>query len=122
MVWEMRIKQEYICPVELTLDCLKGKWKPIILAILKEKPRKYGELRQLIQNISDKILTQRLNELIKLGLIEKTANPNQYALTANGQTLSGALQALYDWGGNFALNQNPKPKFSINLIEGRNDS
>src|SRR5688572_12262304 len=49
----------YSCHVELALEILGGKWKPVILAHLKEGPLRYGELRTRIgSRLSDKMLTQ----------------------------------------------------------------
>lgn len=87
----------YGCPVEFSLDVLGGKWKPVILARLKQGPMRYGELRRVIPNLSDKMLSQRLRELAELGLIGEQ-NGGFYALTERGMTLSPLLQALYDWG------------------------
>ena len=64
-----KLKRKFSCGVELTLEIIGGKWKPVILAHLKEGPMRYGELRRAIPGLSDKILTQRLGELEESGLI-----------------------------------------------------
>jgi DNA-binding HxlR family transcriptional regulator len=64
-----RLQKTFGCPVELSLQILGGKWKPVIMARLKEKPLRYGELRQAIPPLSDKVLTQRLRDLETQGLI-----------------------------------------------------
>jgi DNA-binding HxlR family transcriptional regulator len=51
----------------------RGKWKPVILARLKDGPLRYGELRRCIPSITDKILTEKLADLRQLGFIETTA-------------------------------------------------
>ena len=51
------------CPTEFALTVLGGKWKTIILAYLSERPCHYGELRQLLPGLSDKVLTERLKDL-----------------------------------------------------------
>jgi DNA-binding HxlR family transcriptional regulator len=43
-----RLPRTFGCAVELSLELLGGKWKPIILARLKDGPLRYGELRRLI--------------------------------------------------------------------------
>jgi len=88
------------CPVELSLELLGGKWKPIILARLKAGPLRYGELRRLIPRLSDKMLTERLDDLRSLGLITREAEGRAatYRLSARGESLRPLLQALYDWG------------------------
>jgi DNA-binding HxlR family transcriptional regulator len=92
-----RLRSRYACGVELALDVLGGKWKPVILARLKEAPLRYGELRRRIPNLSDKMLSERLRDLETQGLIGRDA-AGVYALTPRGESLRPALQALYDWG------------------------
>jgi DNA-binding HxlR family transcriptional regulator len=58
-----RLAKRFGCPVELSLELLGGKWKPVILARLKERPHRYSELRKLIPNLSTKMLSQRLRDL-----------------------------------------------------------
>lgn len=90
----------YGCPVELTLDLIGGKWKTIILARLKHSPLRYGELRGVIPDLSDKVLTQRLRDLEQAGFVARSKEPRaQYSLTELGQSLHPALEALYAWGG-----------------------
>ena len=98
-----RLRKTYGCPVELSLDVLDGKWKPVILARLKDRPLAYGELRALLPNLSDKMLTERLKELEEQGLTARETSPGdssrlRYGLTMRGETLRPVLQALYDWG------------------------
>jgi len=86
------------CPVELSLTLISGKWKPVLLAHLKEGPLRYGDLRKLVPRLSDKMLTQRLAELQALGLVTRTSRQGPYRLSKKGETLRPALQGLYDWG------------------------
>lgn len=99
----MTMTKPYHCPVELAVDVIGGKWRPVILAHLKEGVHRYGELHRLIPDISEKMLAQRLRELQADGLIERIdhqAKPAhvEYRLTEEGRTLAPVLQALYDWG------------------------
>jgi DNA-binding HxlR family transcriptional regulator len=89
------------CPVEYVLDLLGGKWRAVLLAHLKESPQRYGELRRLVPKVSEKMLTQRLHELVDDGLVEHRAD-GSYALTARGDGLRPVLQALYDLGARLA--------------------
>lgn len=90
----------YGCPVELALDLIGGKWKTVILARIKEGALRYGELRRIIPELSDKVLTERLVELVEDGFVERTEEGGQvrYDLTDKGRSLQPALQSLYDWG------------------------
>jgi len=93
----------YGCPVELAVDIIGGKWRPVILAHLKEGIHRYGELRRRMPSVSEKMLVQRLRELEADGLVTRhdlgTSPPHvEYRLTEEGRSLAPVLQALHDWG------------------------
>jgi DNA-binding HxlR family transcriptional regulator len=91
----------YGCPVEFALDMLGGKWKTVILARIKERPMRYSELRRMIPSLSEKMLSQRLGDLVEIGFVSleiDTDGKERYALTSVGRDLATTLQALYDWG------------------------
>ncbi|MEO6090435.1 MAG: helix-turn-helix domain-containing protein [Umezawaea sp.] len=95
--------KRYHCPVELAVDVVGGKWRTVILAHLKEGERRYGELRRLMPDVSEKMLVQRLRELQEAGLVTRREHdvvpPRvDYSLTEEGVSLAPVLQALYDWG------------------------
>jgi DNA-binding HxlR family transcriptional regulator len=97
------MSKRYGCAVELAVDVIGGKWRPVILAHLKEGVHRYSELRRRMPAVSEKMLTQRLRELETDGLVvrydHKTAAPHvEYQLTAEGLSLVPVLQALHDWG------------------------
>jgi DNA-binding HxlR family transcriptional regulator len=97
-----RLAKSFHCPTEFTLQVLGGKWKTVILCYLKLGPLRYAELRKLIPNLSDKVLSQRLRELTEAGLIERSKpvgdKPEVYALAARARSLSRILTELYNWG------------------------
>jgi len=81
---------------------LGGKWKTVIMCYLKVQPLRYAELRKLIPSLSDKMLTQRLHELVEAGLLTRRKASNDkadaYVLSVRGQSLSTILVELYSWG------------------------
>ncbi|MET0236150.1 MAG: helix-turn-helix domain-containing protein [Kibdelosporangium sp.] len=94
-------RTRYYCPVELTMDTIGGKWAVVILAHLKQGPLRYGELRRLMPDITEKMLTQRLRELETDGLIERTVHseiPPAVSYRMIDDELRTVLQALYTWG------------------------
>ena len=90
----------YGCPVELSLTMLGGKWKTVILARLKQGPLRYGDLRRLIPDLSEKVLTQRLHELEEDGFIfrKQDVGESRYHMSERGASLQPVLLALYKWG------------------------
>ncbi|WP_069165854.1 winged helix-turn-helix transcriptional regulator [Nocardia altamirensis] len=97
------LEKQFHCAVEVTVDLIGGKWKPVILAHLKEGVRRYGELRRLMPTTSEKMLVQQLRELEGDGLVRRTAYDTvplqvEYDLTEEGWSLVPVLTALYEWG------------------------
>ncbi|MFJ4651256.1 winged helix-turn-helix transcriptional regulator [Nocardia sp. NPDC088792] len=95
--------KRYYCPVEVTVELIGGKWKPVILAHLKEGVRRYGELRRLMAGTSEKMLIQQLRDLEADGLVRRTVFDTvppqvEYDLTDEGWSLVPVLTALYEWG------------------------
>jgi DNA-binding HxlR family transcriptional regulator len=98
-----KFPKSFNCPTEFALEVLGGKWKTIILCNLKERPCRYAELRKLVPKLSDKMLTERLHDLMDRGLIAKskataTGKSETYVLTPKGRSLQAPLKELYDWG------------------------
>jgi DNA-binding HxlR family transcriptional regulator len=99
----LELRREFSCGVEVALAIVGGKWKPVILAHLKQGPMRYGDLRRAIPRLSDKMLAQRLRELESFGLVTRRKRGGRgahsvYALTARVQALRPALAALNAWG------------------------
>jgi DNA-binding HxlR family transcriptional regulator len=87
--------------VELAMDTIGGKWAVVILAHLKQGSLRYGELRRLMPDITEKMLTQRLRELESDGLVERTVHsevPPAVSYRMVDDELRSVLQALYAWG------------------------
>lgn len=55
-----------------SLDVICGKWRLFIILQLNGQDRRYGELRRMIPDISEKVLIQELKSLVALGVLQKT--------------------------------------------------
>jgi DNA-binding HxlR family transcriptional regulator len=108
----MTRKQRHIaykdCPVEAALDLIGGKWKSIILFRVLEKTRRFNELRRLIPNITQRMLTNQLRELEADGLLHRKVYAQvppkvEYSITDFGRTLEPVLLALSAWSENEVL-------------------
>jgi DNA-binding HxlR family transcriptional regulator len=98
-----KLAKAFNCPTEFTLAVLGGKWKTVILCYLKLRPFRYGELRVLHPNLSDKMLSERLQDLIDVGLVVRRKSTGgkkiaTYSLTDRGRSLHPLLGELYGWG------------------------
>jgi len=89
--------------VRAALQVLEGKWTLPILWQLRQGPQRYGDLRRLIPEISDKVLTQHLRELEHEGLVLRQVTPARppqvsYSFSDHGLTLIPVIQSLCVWG------------------------
>lgn len=96
-------KKIYNIGVEATMDVIDGKWKPIILCNLRHQSLRTSELKRLIPNISQKMLTQQLRELEAADIINRKVYNQvppkvEYSLSDYGQSLSTVLSDLCTWG------------------------
>jgi DNA-binding HxlR family transcriptional regulator len=91
------------CPVTNTLSVIGGKWKPIILWIIRDEKKRFGEIKRLIPSITQKMLTQQLRELERDNIIHRKVYPVvppkvEYSLTDYGHSLTPILNAMAKWG------------------------
>ncbi|WP_028579541.1 winged helix-turn-helix transcriptional regulator [Desulfogranum japonicum] len=99
--------RSYSCTVELTLQVIGGKWKPVILYHLSRVDcLRFGELKKSMPNITQKMLTQQLRELEQNGLVNREVYAQvppkvEYSLTTFGLTILPVLNSLREWGDTF---------------------
>lgn len=100
------------CSVEATLSLIDGKWKGVILyRLLTESVLRFNQLRRLLPNITQRMLTNQLRELEHDGLVVRTVYPQvppkvEYRLTEYGHTLAPVINALKAWGDQHIQRQN----------------
>ncbi|WP_337266940.1 winged helix-turn-helix transcriptional regulator [Oryzifoliimicrobium ureilyticus] len=90
------------CPVRDVLQQIGGKWAPLMLDALAQKPYRFGELRRAIPDISQRMLTQTLRDLQREGYIDRQVFPTnppsvEYRLTELGRSLYATLALLLNW-------------------------
>ncbi|MFE9634695.1 winged helix-turn-helix transcriptional regulator [Streptomyces sp. NPDC006463] len=79
-----------------------NKWALLIIEALGERTLRFSELRDEIEGISHKMLTQNLRMLERYGLIDRTVHPVvpprvEYTLTEPGRALRVTIDGLCDW-------------------------
>ena len=96
--------ETYHCALDITMRYIGGKWKGVVLWYLKNSTLRFGELKQRIPDITEKMLSLQLRALEADGLIkrevygEKPPIRVEYSLTAFGKSLIPALNELAKWG------------------------
>ena len=97
---------QFNCPVEATLSLIGGKYKPLILWHLADRPLRYMELQRRIPSATPKMLSQQLRDLEGRGMIHREVIPENppktvYSLTAFGESIIPVLDAMCQWGANY---------------------
>ena len=105
------MRNEYTCPLEMTHDIIRGKWKPIILWQLSKGGCSLSSLKKSIQRVSQKMLIQHLNELLECGMIGKTINygyplKSEYFLTERGEKIFEAVSIMQNVGIEMMIEDN----------------
>jgi DNA-binding HxlR family transcriptional regulator len=107
IVYQVRLMARYYslaCPVARTLDIIGDRWTILILRnLLLEKAQKFQEFGETLPGLTPSVLSARLKDLEKNGIIESTLYAEHpprwdYTLTAKGRELGPVLMALKRWG------------------------
>jgi DNA-binding HxlR family transcriptional regulator len=98
--------------VQATIKVIGGKWKLLILWHLKDQPKRYGDLKRLMPEVTEKVLIQQMRELEADGVISRktlTEAPLkvEYAFTSYGETLKPVIEVLCAWGQQHLERINP---------------
>ena len=93
----------YYNPIELAMAFIGGTWKMPILLALRKRALRYGDLKNAIPQITDKMLYSELRDLEKKGMITRTIYREKpprvdYALTALGKRSIKVIDRLNDFG------------------------
>lgn len=78
------------------------RWTGLIVAVLTQRPAYFAELRRAIPKISERMLSDRLSELVDAGLVVREVDPGpplrvSYGLTEAGLAFRPALNELGRW-------------------------
>ena len=93
---------EAFCPVYAALNLLQEKWTLHIIRALLEGPKGFNELSRAVGGVDPATLSQRLDQLVRLGVVEKRVESympprTRYSLTPAGEELEEVVQAIERW-------------------------
>ncbi len=101
------IKAEYLaCPIRQVVSRFGDKWSLLVLFLLNRSESgvmRFNEIRRLMTDCSQKMLSQTLKNLEQSHLVHREVFAEvpprvEYSLTETGRSLMPALTALIDWG------------------------
>ena len=91
------------CPVTVTSELLNRKWHPVIVHRLMQRPMGFNELQREVHHISDKVLSESLDDLREKNIVQKeimNESPKkvEYSLTETGKGLEKVIEPMFEWG------------------------
>jgi DNA-binding HxlR family transcriptional regulator len=88
----------------VTIDTIVGKWKvPIISSLLNSEVLRFNELRRLMPDITQRMLTLHLRELEEQDIVKRVIYPQippkvEYSITEYGKSLEPIIKSIASWG------------------------
>src|SRR5687767_13175437 len=83
-------------------ELIGRRWTGAIIFVLLKSRCRFATLRDAIPDITDRMLSERLQELEQEGIVGRTVIPDtpvrvEYALTRKGRALASAVDAIAEW-------------------------
>ena len=90
------------CPIRSVLSNVTGKWRMIIILALEDEPKRFGEMKRCIGDVTQRVLTENLRGLQRDGYLTRTVDAGppvavSYELTPLGRGLLETLKPLVYW-------------------------
>jgi DNA-binding HxlR family transcriptional regulator len=84
------------------MTILGKKWTCLILRCLLSEPRRFTDISGYVNGLSDRLLSQRLQELEEAGIVQRRVYAQrpvavEYTLTTKGEALRGVVEAIQHW-------------------------
>ncbi|MBO4248061.1 helix-turn-helix transcriptional regulator [Halomicrobium sp. IBSBa] len=92
------------CPITTTASVIGKKWHPVLVhRLLEHGPSGFNELKESVDGISSKVLSDSLEDLQEHGLVDREVISEQpfrvqYSLTERGSSLEPVIDAMAEWG------------------------
>ncbi|MGV6393537.1 winged helix-turn-helix transcriptional regulator [Pseudomonas caspiana] len=90
------------CPSRIVLSHVCSRWGVLVLVVLREGMHRFSELRRRIGGVSEKMLSQTLQNLESDGFVERKSLPVvpphvEYRLTPLGEEVAVQVENLATW-------------------------
>lgn len=101
----------YPCNTSLAMAFIGGKWKTAILSHLKDRKKRYHELRKEMPTVTERTLSLQLKQLEVDGLVSRKVFAKKpplkvvYKLTPFGESIIPIIDAITDWGNKIAIDK-----------------
>jgi len=84
------------------IELIGKRWTGAILFVLMDGPLRFSEVKVLVPDLSDRLLSERMKELEAEGIVERRVIDDmpvrvEYALTTKGRALEPAVRSLKVW-------------------------
>jgi len=84
------------------IELIGKRWTGAIVFVLLDGPLRFSEVKVLVPDLSDRLLSERMKELEAEGIVERRVIDDtpvrvEYLLTAKGEALEPAVRALKRW-------------------------
>ena len=105
-------------------ELIGRRWTGAIIFVLLKSRCRFATLRDAIPDITDRMLSDRLQELETEGIVERTVIPEtpvrvEYALTRKGRALAPAMDAIVEWAHKWTEQERDADEGRRTKIEGR---
>lgn len=102
-MYKRKIPLDLSCGIRITMTVIGSKWKPCIIDLLREIPKRPSQLHREIPEAVSRVLDQNLKELEEHGVVVKTIYPelpphSEYQLTDLGRSLLPVIDFMDAWG------------------------
>ena len=98
------------CPrFDRAIDILSKKWNCLIVRCMLSEPRRFSDISNFVDGLSDRLLSQRLQELEESGIVERRVYDTkpvmvEYELTKKGAALRQVVEAIQMWADQWEAN------------------
>jgi len=96
-------------------ELIGRRWTGAIIFVLLRERCRFATLRDAIPDITDRMLSDRLQELDREGIVERTVVPEtpvrvEYALSKKGRALASTFEAISEWADKWVALEAPPLK------------